>query len=369
MTNFSMTSQDRDEYTDEQDFEYQLLIVDSDTPVFNAANLQQESYIVVTHKDTGWSQEFKNVTAFYGRGKDKNKGWIGEQNAKRDEDKQISWKDFEIEKKVRLLEDVEDHVEAGVQYFDMFIGGIKSLKLAPDYKLLVGGEGNYRYDQAETQPYKGNRTDKPLLFQEIKDAILTKYKNKVEVADGREADDLCAVYGAKNAKHFLKTDEWLYCLAYVDKDLKMIFSPYVNYERKEDGVTIPTQLECAKCYGKQLLCGDKSTDFIPGLPNIPNDLREKYGIRKGSSVGDTTAINYLKTCETIKEVFERVVEAYRGYYGEDTFEFESFRGDKYQCDWIDRLNETAILVYMNPLDDPLQYDIRQTLDRLEIDYA
>lgn len=355
---------------DDYEYPYELLIVDADTLVFRSSKFVQEDYIIVKHIKSGRKKEFRNKTEFYGHWSKKEGGWLAQTNQERSEKglEPFSVEDFEITEHVRLIDEIEDHIEEGVKNFDFSVGHIKKTKLAPDYKLLIGGEGNYRYDIAETLEYKGNRPDKPLLFEEIKEAILIKYRNKIEVVEGREVDDQCAVYGRENASHHNKTGEWKYCLAFVDKDLKMIYSPYINYDNIEEGVTTPTPLECAKHYGKQLLTGDLSVDNIAGLPNIPNELREKYGVRKGKGVGDTTAINYLKSCDTIKEVFERVVEAYRAYYGDDLFEFTNHKGETYKCDWLDRLQEVAILVYMNPLEDPVSYDIRDTLDKLGVNY-
>lgn len=351
-------------------YPYQLVIVDADTPVFRASKLVQEDYITVTHIKSGGAREFKNKTEFYGHWKKKEGGWLAETNKARVEEgkKPFPVEAFKIEEHVRLSDEIVNHVEEGVENFDRFIGGLKKQNLAPDYKLLIGGGGNFRYEVAETRPYKGNRPEKPLLFQEIKEAIITKYNTKIELVEGIEVDDRMAYYGQENQHIYEKEGDWEYCLAYVDKDLNMIWSPSINYDNFNAGVTIPTKLDCVKHYGKQLLTGDLSVDNIEGLPNLVNELREEYGVRKGSSLGDATAINYLSSCETTKEVFERVVWAYRAYYGEDMFEFTNYKGYSYQCDWLDRLQEVAILVYMNPLEEPLSYDIRTPLHEFGVKY-
>lgn len=366
---FRKVAKDRDdeEYVN---YPYELLIVDADTPVFRAAKFVQEDYIIVRHIKSGNEKEFPNTTAFYGHWKKKEGGWLADRNKEREEQGKPLFKveDFEIEAHSRLVDEIEDHIEEAVKTFDFFIGSIRGADLAPNYKLLIGGKGNYRYDIAEELPYKGNRSEKPLLFEEVREAILTKYKNKIEIVDGKEVDDACAVYGRENALNFKATGEWKYCLAFVDKDLKMIYSPYINYDKLEAGVTEPDQLECAKHYGKQLLCGDKSVDNIPGLPNLVEELRTAHGVRKGSSLGDATAIKYLATCETIKEVFQRVVEAYKAFYGTEEFMFTDYKDETYPCTWLDRLQETAILVYMNPLEEPTTYRIENTLKLLGVDY-
>lgn len=359
-----------DEIIEQKEYPYELLIVDADTPVFRASKFVQEDYVIVTHIPTGKEKEFKTKTEFYGHWQKKNGGWLRDTNLCREEKglEPFPLEDFEVEQYERLLPDIVDHVEEGIKSFDFFVGSIKKTGLAPDYKLLIGGEGNFRYDIAETWEYKANRAAKPLLFEEIREAIISKYKSKVEIVNTKECDDQAAYYGRENVIHFQKTGKWKYCLGILDKDLRMIYSPQINYDHLDEGVYIPTPLECAKYYGKQLLCGDKSVDNIPGLPDIPNDLREKYQVRKGKSVGDSTAINYLKSCETIQGVFSRLVEAYRAYYGEEPFEFENYKGEKYQSTWLDRLNEQAMLVFMNYYENPLDYDIRKTLDKVGVSY-
>ena len=349
---------------------YNILHIDADTAVFRAAKSVQESYIVVKHIPTGRQIEFENKTAFYGHWKKKEGGYLGEKNKERAEKglEPFPLEQFEIEEHDRIFDELDDPVEEAVKQFDFFIGGIKKSRLAHDYILYVGGEGNYRYGAAETLPYKGNRPEKPILFKEIRTAIVEKYKNKVKIISGREVDDQLAIVGRKNYLNWKETGEWEDILGYIDKDLKMIISPSINYDNLEDPVYTPTEYEAAFSYCTQLLIGDKQTDNIPGLPNLPNEIREKYGIRKGNSLGATTAENYLKGSDSIKELFSRVVTAYRAYYGDELFEFVNYKGDKYKCGWIERLNEVAILTYMNPLDDPLSYDIRDTLDRLGVEY-
>lgn len=358
------------EASDTTEYPYKKFITDCDTAVFRASKYVQEDYVIITRLKSGAKREFKTKTDFYGHWKNKSGGWLAEQNAKRAVAGKAPLKveDFEIEPKVRLLPDIGDHIGEGVKNFDMFVGHIKKAKLAPEYLLCIGGKGNYRYDIAETLIYKGNRNEKPLLFAEIRERILDKYKSKVMIVDGKECDDQLAVFGKENEEKFLATGEWDYVLGFIDKDLKMIYSPSINLDRMEEGVTIRTKLECMKHFAKQLLIGDLSVDNIAGLPELVEPLRVKYGVRKGRGLGATTAENYLNSCETIKKVFERVVEAYRAYYGDDLFEYTNYKGETYQCCWIDRLDEVAQLVFMNYYEDPTSYDVRDTLDEYGVKY-
>lgn len=367
---FTKKAKTREDIKEDKDYPYQLIIADADTPVFRASKFVQEDYVVVTHIPSGNKKEFANKTEFHGHWKKKEGGWLREQNDQRVEKglEPFPIEDFEIEECVRLVDDIEDHVEEGVKNFDFFVGSLKKQNLAPEYKLCIGGSGNFRYDLAQILPYKGDRPDKPLLFEEIRERIISKYKKYIEIVDGKEADDQLAVYGLENYLHYKETGEWKYCLAFVDKDLKMIISPSVNYDDYESGVTTPTPFEAAEHFCKQLLCGDKSTDNIQGLPKFTEEVQEKYNLRKTRGIGDATALNYLKGCDGIPELFERVVEAYRSYYGDDTFEFETHRGDIIQRTWIDMLNENATLLRMHPDDNYLNWHIASTLDKLGVEY-
>tara|TARA_R110002126_G_scaffold166395_3_gene314097 strand:- start:1931 stop:3052 length:1122 start_codon:yes stop_codon:yes gene_type:complete len=354
---------------DDFEYPYELFVIDTDTAVFRASKFIQEDYIVVKHNTSGKELEFKNKTAFYGHFKKKDGGWLAGFNTKKAAAGKAGYKveDFVLTEHERLSDEIDDHLAEAIISFDRFVGSIKRANLAPDYKLCIGGEGNFRYEFAESAPYKGERPSKPLMFQEVRDAIIEKYKSKVHVVHSKECDDELSVYGKENLEEYRKTKKWKYVLGYIDKDLKMIVSPSVNLDKLKEGVVLRTPLECLKHYGKQLLIGDKSVDNIMGLPNLTEELRVKYGVRKGKGLGDTTAINFLKECSNGREVMERVVEAYKAYYGDMEFEFTSYRGDVYNCNWLDRLNEVAMLVYMSPLDNPLDYHITQTLDKYGVD--
>jgi hypothetical protein len=355
---------------DDFEYPYELFITDTDTAVFRASKFIQEDYITVKNNKSGKELEFKTKTEFYGHHSKKEGGWLAKFNAQKESSGKAGYKveDFTITEHERLLDSIEDHLGEAIISFDRFIGGIKRARLAPDYLLCIDGGGNFRYELAESAPYKGERPSKPLMFQEVKDAIVEKYRKRVDLVHGKESDDKMSVYGVENLAGYRLTKKWKYVLGYIDKDLEMIISPSVNLDKMEEGVVLRTPLECTKRYGKQLLIGDKSVDNIMGLPNLTEELRLKYGVRKGKGLGDVTAIKFLEECRSSKEVFERVVEAYKAYYGVEEFKFTSYRGDVYNCNWLDRLSEVAMLVYMNPLDNPLDYNITQTLDKYGVDY-
>ncbi len=260
---------------------YQMNYIDADTILFRPATMCQNNFITVTHKETGWEQRFKGVEEFYGRGNKRNKGWIGEQNAKREGTDRplISVDDFEIVKGSELA-DLEGLVlDNAMSIIDFTVGNIKKQHMSEDYRLVIGGEGNFRYDAAHIQPYKGNRVEKPMLFQQLREMFIEKYRSKIIIADGIEADDYLGIKGKENHDHYVNTGEWKYLLSYVDKDLKMIHSPRLNYDKLDEGIFINTEEEAVRHFLYQLLCGDKSTDNIQGLGKVVPTVKERFGLR------------------------------------------------------------------------------------------
>lgn len=342
---------------------YKKLIIDADTILIRASLAVQQNYIVVSKKNSDKQKEFRNKTEFYGKWQTKDGGWLKEMNEFFGT--VFSAEDFDIEECARLSPEVDDPLREAERQFDFFVGGMKKINVAEDYVLVFSGGKNFRYDVAKRVAYKSGRREKPLIFQELKDLILNKYKNRVVLTDGIEADDYCSIKAWEGYKQYQKTKSYPYCIAFVDKDLKMLISPSINYDKKEEGVKITTPEEAAKAFATQLLTGD-ITDSIPGLPNLTDDVRKKYGIRKSTGVGSSTAEKLLEGC-TIKEMFERVVEAYRAYYGDESKPVTIHTGEIVNYSWMDHLQETARLLWMLRTPDEV-YDVRTTLDKLKIKY-
>tara|TARA_R100001594_G_scaffold53735_1_gene87270 strand:+ start:9468 stop:10541 length:1074 start_codon:yes stop_codon:yes gene_type:complete len=338
------------------------VIIDFDTPLVKAALAVQESYIMVKHKQTGWEQEFKNVTTFYGRGRAKDKGWIGTQNEKRADTGKplISADDFEITTHSRITD--EDFVAFG--RLKNMLEAITKLPWVKDYKILVGGKGNFRDDIAKITKYKGDRPEKPLRFNEVKSWLLNKYSDKIIQKDGIEADDVVGWYSFAGLQQAKKTGRNPYVLAFVDKDLYQLEGWVLNYNKEEMTCVYNTEFEAGKHFFCQMLAGDK-TDCIVGLPELTEEIRTKYELRKTRGIGMPTAEKLLDGSETVKEMAERVHEAYQSFYGIEPFEFECWEGNKSQRTYLDMMDENSILLRMQAFEGH-QYKISDTLKKLEI---
>lgn len=333
-------------------------LIDVDTLIFHAALAGQESSVIVRHKRTGWERSFKNKTLFQGHHSKREGGWLAELNQSKAEKglPVVSPDDFEITPITNLIEEqcsLEDGRvitgEAVVKgRFKSKIQAILNQPWCKDIKICFGVGENFRYDIAQTTPYKQNRPDKPLLHSVVKDYMLKNYKKELVIYEGVETDEIVTMLMCeaweKSGKDHNKLDV---VAVYVDKDLSQYPCIHYNFDKPEDGLQIITQLQATKNLAIQCLKGD-TIDSIPGLPKLPIEMYSKYGLRKPTKpgIGDKTADSLISPCTDEQDVFNRVVEAYRGYYGDDIEQFTSFRGEVSERNWLDHLNEQWRLLRM-----------------------
>ena len=330
-------------------------IIDVDTLIIHAALAGQRTSIKATGKNTGRSVTFSNRTELWGGWQKRDGGWLAETNAKRIEKglDPISPDVFEIEDITTLVEDqiAEDGTVITPEIvvkgrFKAKIEAITKQDWCKDFKICFGTGKNFRYDIAQTQPYKSERALKPALYDVVKEYMLWKYKDKMLIVDGVETDEIVTqeVWKAwlRSGRDFNKLDS---VAAYIDKDISQYPLIRYNFDKPEDGLVKITPLEAIKNLAVQCLRGD-TIDTVPGLPALPDEMYKAYSLRKTKGLGEVTAKGVLTSAQTPKEVFERVVEAYKGYYGEDMKEFVSFRGEVSQRNWLDHLNEQFRLLRM-----------------------
>ena len=173
-----------------------------------------------------------------------------------------------------------------------------------DHEGYITGKGNFRYDIAKTQPYKGNRKDsqKPFHFENIKQYLI--FKHKAVLLEGIEADDMLAVRQKQLGKKSIIISR--------DKDLRMIEGWQWGWE----------------C-GKQ---GEFGPFYVSGLGEI-DDKGRGYGIKffwAQMLMGDPTdniigcrrrgklfAYKLLKDIDTLEEIQIAVAKAYMDVYGEE----------------------------------------------------
>lgn len=352
-------------------------IIDIDTLIIHAALAGQDTFVTVTHKETGWTREFKNQTAFFGDHWKKEGGWLAEINKGKVEkglDK-VSPDAFDVVAGVRLIENVI-HPNGNVITPEQIVKGRFKSKIeaitkqswCKDFKICFGVGENFRYDIAQTQPYKNERPSKPLLYDVVKDYMLTKYKDHMLIAENTESDDIITQElwkGWIKAKRDFSKLSIVGC--WIDKDISQTPQLHYNFDKPELGLVEITPLEAIKNLASQHLSGD-TIDSIPGLPKLTDELHKKYSIRRsGKGLGEKTARALIEPCESPKEVFERVVEAYRAFYGDEERTFVSFRNEEFQWTWIDYLNEQFRLLRMRTDVSKDVGHVKDFLTKLEIE--
>ena len=157
--------------------------------------------------------------------------------------------------------------------------------ISTDYQVYLTGKGNFRFDIAQTLPYKGNRKDavKPIHLQHIRDYMMTKYE--ATVSEGEEADDLIAIAATKIGMKAV--------VASIDKDMLQIPCFHYNLTRRE--LSAVGEFSGTKFFYTQILTGDKA-DNIKGLHRC----------------GPVKAGKILAECDTEMKLWDACLEAYEG---------------------------------------------------------
>ncbi len=349
-------------------------IIDIDTLLIHSALAAQENYVTVTHKPTGDVQEFPTQTAFFGHYSKRNGGWLAEENARRDLDglEPLLADDYEITQNCRLIsERDEDGMPIPAEAIakgrlNSKIRFITEQDWCTDFIIPFGQGKNFRYDVAQTQAYKQGRPPKPLLYEAVKNYLLYKYKDHLDIVTNVETDDrACQLLWEAWIRSGRNHDNLDSVGVFIDKDITQVPCLWYNFDKPDIGLTKITSIDAARSLAKQMLLGDQ-TDSILGLPKLTSELHTKYKIRKAASLGETTADNLLKDVHTPKEMFERVVEAYRELYGAEKKQWTSFRGDNLEWNYLDYMDETFKLIRMQVGGKPVEH-ISEFLKRLGVD--
>ena len=151
-----------------------------------------------------------------------------------------------------------------------------------DYKAYITGKGNFRYDIAVTEPYKGNRKDakRPVHYEAIRHHL---QRLGAELVEGQEADDAVAIEASTNGG-------WIVS---IDKDLDQVPGWHYNFVKKEEYYV--EEFEGLKNFYSQILTGDR-IDNIIGLKGI----------------GPVKAAKILAECKTEQELYDACLKAYDG---------------------------------------------------------
>lgn len=217
--------------------------------------------------------------------------------------------------------------EWAAEHFDNLIANICVMAEATHPPILfLTGKTNFRFDVAKRTPYKERVGKKPHHYSNLKAYIKGKYDYRI--SEGCEADDELAM------EQTARPNDVIVCSR--DKDVRQVAGWHYGWEcgnQPSFGPELVDELGHISLNSKgklkgvgelffyaQCIMGDP-VDSIPGLP--------KYG--------DAKAFKILDGSVSVADAYNRVLEAYKGVYGDD--------GEK-------EMLEQATLLYMVRIRNP-----------------
>lgn len=295
-----------------------LLVIDADTILYSSAAMQQLNKCLATNIEQDRQRMFESKTAF--------NDW-----AKKNGRDKANYS-FEVISEIKPDAEPRFAFQSIKQKVDKIVDAAG----CDDFILCIEGEGNFRKDfKSRFVDYKGQRTAKPLLFEECREFFLKKYKERVVLSEGRETDDTCNILAWESYQKGLDSRDRKKCnvvLAFCDKDIAANSRGWLlNYNKLEAGSFWNDGFTQSYNFAVQLLIGD-SADNIPGIEKISKITKERFGI-KVEGVGPATAKKILADCKTEQDLAARVFECYSAMYGEEE-------------GWDERLDENGFFLYL-----------------------
>lgn len=309
-----------------------LLLIDADTILYAAASQQQNNKCLATNIEYKTQRLFESKTAF--------NDWL-----KITPNRTKDMYSFET------ISEVVGEPKFAFQTIKQKIENIVEASGCKDYRVCIQGEGNFRkFYKSEFVDYKGQRTAKPLLFQECFDFMEKKYKTKCVVSKGYETDDYVNIFawiGYNEAIKSRNKEDSKFVIAYVDKDIIANGRGWLlNYNKLDQGTFWNDAVSQYTKFWTQALQGDDA-DNILGLENLHPETKIKYGIKR-EGVGPVAASKILEGAKSELEMFERVQEAY---------------GLSWPDDYKQRLADNCFFLYLQRKENEVfsLYDYVETL--------
>lgn len=306
------------------------LVIDADTLLYSSAAQQQVNKCLVTNIEHGSQRMFESKTAF--------NEWAKQNNRSKD--------NYSFQTISEIKPDAEPRF--AFQSIKQKVNKIVEASGCEKFIVCIEGEGNFRKDyDSKYVHYKGQRTEKPLLFEDCREFFLKKYKKNVIVSEGVETDDNCNILAWKSYNTALSSKDQskaTHIISYCDKDIVANGRGwFLNYNKLEDGVFWNDSFTQSKNFAIQLLQGD-AADNIPGV-EVLSDITKKAFDIKVNGVGKATAEKVLASCKTEHELAMRVYECYSAAWEDD---------------WYDRLKENGFFLYLLRSDED-RWDVDQYL--------
>ena len=278
------------------------LHIDADTILFACAVVVDNDPCTVKHNRSGRKKTFESFSVFIDFLENDEKG------------KKFTVKDFDV-----------PCIGYAFSNFNNKLKEVVNQKWVSDYTLHLSGDGNFRKDIYPE--YKANRKKSPAMRKFLHDYVCWKYKERVVLSHGAEAEDFCLAATLKDKENSI--------IGACDKDVTTQSCLFFNYQKMEKGVFFINKTQAFYNLCCQLLHGDRSTDNIMGINFISKEVKEKYGVG-GKSIGEATAMKLLEDVKDCKLAMkERILDIYKLSYYEG---------------WKERLQFTGSLVFISKIE-------------------
>lgn len=322
---------------------FHTVVIDCDIVCHRTAAACEVTSIVATHEDKECQGTFKNRTEY--KAHLETLGKLDQYSLATIEERQKLKHNaprFSKNSLTSLHKAAEDSIDAT-------ISSIKERLGVENVVCLIDGGGNFRKELPLPKPYKWNRVgkSKPLLFQHLKDHLLKTY-TCLSVA-GVESDDVGTTHQYRGWK---EKGGWVHCSN--DKD-RMATCGWTYDHVKDELFYVPNSLgelrrerSEVKGYGRiwlafQVLYGDDSDGYSP------SDYHQE-------ELGKVGAYNLLKDCKTDKEVWQVIIDKFKGW----------FNGSEYTPTWQDILQIYIDVAHMQRWDGDRML-LSNIIDKLELE--
>lgn len=310
-----------------------VLYIDADTILYSSAAKEEINKCLATNTINNKSKLFESKTAF--------NEWHKEHST---HPKEVYT--FQQEK------ELVGEISFACKSVRSKIEGIVEKAGCDDFRVCIQGIGNYRNDYVSKYvAYKQQRTGKPLLYSDVFNYAVKKYKDKVIVTSGEESDDFLSKLAWKywNDKHTIEDSPIV--IGYVDKDIQQNCpGVLLNYFKLDEGLFLNTYEMQYKGFWKSVLTGD-SADNIDGILQLSNETKKRYGI-KANGCGPVAATRILCAAESERECAERVLEAYKLSWSDD---------------YLERLQDMCFFLWLRREEDEM-FDLKKYFDKLGVLY-
>ena len=316
------------------------VIFDLDWVKYSSASVGEKRTIIAKHIKSGKTKAFKNRTEFWGRSSKELGGWLGEENAKREEKglAPFSKEDFETED-VQHPEPLENLIHTANRQVQAILDAVGTSKA----EYFIGEGSSWRVEASTLLKYKGQRQEliKPVHLDAVSEYLKNKYKPTVCV--GLEADEMILIRYLE-----LKAQGKKAVVAALDKDTYGCPLELINPNKLEEGI-----VDCTG-FGKLWIEGEGTKRKVRGkgrifqyFQTIYADSVDNYRFNHFSDKkwGEMSAYKALADCEDDKEALEAMIAVAKDLYPEPKT-VVGWRGKPITIDASYVLNENFLMSRM-----------------------